>query len=519
MLDDNSKIQPVVELYNITKIFNKTNWAIKKISLTINRGDCLAIMGNNGSGKSVLGKLIGNQISQTSGTIDYFFEEDNIFRAIGYQGREQTWPGGFTVKDIYRLYSTIYNVRDQEWINKLMDTFEIQFIFHKTLSKLNIISLQLFAMFLAMLHKPELVIIDEFSATIGFETRFKIVNLLKEYTNDGGSVVVVYPDDFVLNSICNRIILLNNGEIEEDLKISEVINDFGSTFEFVKKSAERIKVNKYKKKIDPNLKSLINKYNSLYTDLNVKFQNLVINESDLKTKNLAVDIKNNLYYVNLSRELLIETFSVNLTSDSVKVAKINFIKTKKSLQKLLKKLNTYNSASATKFINLPIFLKSLINIDYFIENKIIHALEGDALLSLEESDDVDTSISDRKKLKSLKKKYIKEEMKIIKLERKKSKRRKQLEAMSIEKRDELKNQLINEQIKYENEINATSQEAVIDTLENDSKTLKENSSELENNKTQLLVDILQTKIEDNANKIKELEEIIEKENNVSEEIK
>jgi|GEM_PF-1024962 len=46
-------------------------------------------MGANGSGKTTLARLIGNVIKQTTGNVDYYFNNENIFASIGYQAREQ----------------------------------------------------------------------------------------------------------------------------------------------------------------------------------------------------------------------------------------------------------------------------------------------------------------------------------------------------------------------------------------------------------------------------------------------
>lgn len=324
------ELQPIVILDNVTKIYGKTNWIIKKVSLTINKGDCIALVGDNNAGKSILAKLIGNQISQTAGIIDYFFEEDNIFKAVGYQEREQSWPGGFKVKDILLLYLAIYEIQDKAWIDKLKDTFNVDEIINKPLNKLSIINLQLFAMFLVILHKPELLIIDEMSSSIGFETRTKIINLFKEYLSMGNSMLIVTPEDFSINALCTRIITMNAGEIQDDMLVNDVIKQYGSTFEYMRSTVDIIKTIKRKKKIDPTFEPLIRKYSGFYKNLmdhyNTNFKD-GFNSGDI---DFDILIKNTIYYINVSKEKMLETISSNIMASAVNETEKLLIKTQKN---------------------------------------------------------------------------------------------------------------------------------------------------------------------------------------------
>ncbi|AVP49025.1 ATP-binding cassette domain-containing protein [Williamsoniiplasma luminosum] len=412
---ENSNVLVVV--HNLTKIFSHTVWTIKKVSFEINRGEAIAFVGNNGTGKSVLGKLIGNVIQQTSGIIDYFFNESNIFKAIGYQSREQAWPVGFKVKDVIALYKTIYEVKDKTWIAKLIDTFGFEEIMEKKLSSLDILSLQLFAIFLVLLYKPELIVIDEFSSSIDFERKMKILNLLKEYRNNGGTIIIVQPEDFILNALCNRIITLNKGEMQDDSSLKNIVKEHGSTFEYIRKLAEEAKENKRRIATNHSFEILLKKFRTAFANLeNVYEKNCGLNEDD----HLLIQIKNTFYQIKISEDQLTQTFTQILLQKNVNQAIKNLKRTLKELREtiIFIKKHRRTEYKDPKFKKIELELEKMAN---FIENKILLILKNDELFKNEETEE-DISSAEKKQLKILKKRYIKEELKIIKLERKRAKK-------------------------------------------------------------------------------------------------
>ncbi|PPE05455.1 ATP-binding cassette domain-containing protein [Williamsoniiplasma lucivorax] len=407
--DDNT----LVVVHNLSKSFLHGVWSIKKVNFKVNRGEAIALVGNNGAGKTVLGKLIGNVIQQTSGIIDYFFKEPNIFKAIGYQSREQSWPIGFKVKDVIDLYKAIYDVQDKAWIAKLIDTFGFEQIMDKKLSKLNILSLQMFALFLAFLYKPELIVIDEFSSSVDFEHKMKILNLLKEYKNQGGTIIIIQPEDFILNALCNRIITLNKGEMQDDSSLRGIVKEHGSTFEYIRKLAEEAKENKRRVATNRSFQILLKKFRTAFKELEAVYKN---NFPDHEGDKINIQIKNTFYQLQLTEEQLAKTFSEILIQKNINQA---IKELKQALKELTQTIYTVkkhikNNPKEKKYKNIVLELEKMAT---FIEKKVLLIFENDELFSIEETEEEVSSL-EKKQLRILKKKYIKEEIKIIKLERK-----------------------------------------------------------------------------------------------------
>ncbi|PPE06492.1 ATP-binding cassette domain-containing protein [Mesoplasma corruscae] len=390
----------IVEVENISKVYDKHTWALKKINLKIGRGECISLLGSNGSGKTTLLRILANNLEKTTGTIKYNFKEENILKSIGFQKREQAWPVGFKVKDINQLWYNIYQVEDLEWISILKDVFGITEIENKQLSKLSIIKLQMYAIFLALINKPELLLIDDLSSGIDFKYEEKISRFLKDYISNGNTVVLNYPSNYFLENTTTRIIYINDGEVFDDKSISDVRGEFRTISDYTKSifREEIIKENRIKNKsklfinINSKLEEIISVIQGIIDDLSrEEHPNAKINNTINNSYAAVLDLKTNIDNLSIS---YIDSAGIKIISTKIKT-------TIKTFNKVYL-VSPYQKYEKT-FRNIEKYLQKELKRTFNNEMVIV---KGDTLSST-------ISESEKKQLAKLKEKYIKEEQKTI----------------------------------------------------------------------------------------------------------
>ncbi|MBR6626779.1 MAG: ATP-binding cassette domain-containing protein [Lachnospiraceae bacterium] len=218
-----------LKIENLTKTYGDFT-ALNSISLEAENGKILGILGRNGAGKTTTIKSIMGIIEPDSGTIT--FDGKDIRKAdvsIGYLPEERGLYVNAVVKD-QLLYFAMLNGMDKkkamDEIKRLLEVFKIPGYLNKkvkTLSKGNKQKIQLIS---AILHKPQIVILDEpFSGLdpVNIEL-FKntVLNLRKE----GATILFSSHRMEDVEEMCDRIVMLNKGNVVENNTVKGLIDKY-----------------------------------------------------------------------------------------------------------------------------------------------------------------------------------------------------------------------------------------------------------------------------------------------------
>lgn len=218
-----------LKIENLTKTYGDFK-ALNNVSLEAENGRILGILGRNGAGKTTTIKSIMGIIEPDSGTIT--FDGVDIRKAkitIGYLPEERGLYVNSVVKD-QLLYFAMLNGMDKkkalEEIKRLLEDFKIPTYLNKkvkTLSKGNKQKIQLIS---AILHKPQIVILDEpFSGLdpVNIEL-FKntVLNLKKK----GTTILFSSHRMEDVEEMCDRIVMLNKGNVVENNTVKGLIDKY-----------------------------------------------------------------------------------------------------------------------------------------------------------------------------------------------------------------------------------------------------------------------------------------------------
>lgn len=218
-----------LKIENLTKTYGDFK-ALNHVSLEAENGKILGILGRNGAGKTTTIKSIMGIIEPEEGSIT--FDGIDIRKAkvsIGYLPEERGLYVNAVVKD-QLLYFAMLNGMDKKAafteIKKLLEEFKIPGYLNKkvkTLSKGNKQKIQLIS---AILHKPQMVILDEpFSGLdpVNIELFKSTVLDLKK---SGATILFSSHRMEDVEEMCDRIVMLNKGNVVENNTVQGLINKY-----------------------------------------------------------------------------------------------------------------------------------------------------------------------------------------------------------------------------------------------------------------------------------------------------
>lgn len=210
----------ILEVEGLTRKFKtKTGELIanNNISFKIPRGRNLAILGHNGAGKTVLVETIVGVTTIQEGSIKYNFNYIKSFHEkIGIQFQDSSYPFGIKVKDIILFFIKAYkiNISDDE-LEELLRKFGINLFFNKNASSLSGGQQQRINLLLAVLHKPEIIFLDELSTGLDIKIRNEIKEFIKDYAKKNNMTIIIVSHDMgEVEYLADDIMVLKDGKVQ-----------------------------------------------------------------------------------------------------------------------------------------------------------------------------------------------------------------------------------------------------------------------------------------------------------------
>ena len=199
--------------------------ALKGISFSLKKGEIIGLLGPNGAGKSTLMKILTGFYTEWQGEASFFekdFKNDiiNIKKQIGYLSENNPLYPEMYVKEYFHYVSNLYRLKDPP-IERLMEQtglIEYQIKKIQTLSKGYKQRVGLVA---ALLHDPQLIVLDEPTTGLDPNQLLEIRKLIREL---GENKMVLLSTHILqeVDAICDRVLIINKGEIIYDDKLKNI---------------------------------------------------------------------------------------------------------------------------------------------------------------------------------------------------------------------------------------------------------------------------------------------------------
>lgn len=210
----------MIKIENLVKHYGKFK-ALDHLDLQVEKGDILGLLGPNGSGKSTTINCVLSLLSYDSGSIKIFGEEMgpekyNIKQKIGVVPQEIALLEELNVTDNIQYFCGLYiqekAKREQyvEEVIQLVGLEEFRKFYPKQLSgglkrRLNIAC--------GIVHKPELIFLDEPTVAVDPQSRNKILDSIKELNRQGATIVYTTHYMEEVEILCNNIVIIDQGKV------------------------------------------------------------------------------------------------------------------------------------------------------------------------------------------------------------------------------------------------------------------------------------------------------------------
>ncbi|MBN2221784.1 MAG: ABC transporter ATP-binding protein [Vallitaleaceae bacterium] len=206
----------IIEISGVTKYFGKVK-VLDSISLAFEKGKIHGIMGSNGAGKSTLIKLITNSLAVDSGSIKVFHhnvskEFHKIKGRIGLVPQEVVLIEELSAFENVKFFASLYKLKGNQLKEQVKEALCVTNLWeerHKKVSQYSGGMKRRLNIACAIMHKPELLIMDEPTVGIDSESKEMIFTAMQELNNKGTTILFISHIEHELQEICHHIVDLD----------------------------------------------------------------------------------------------------------------------------------------------------------------------------------------------------------------------------------------------------------------------------------------------------------------------
>lgn len=285
-----------IRVENLTKIYD-TQKAVDNISFEAHKGEVVGFLGPNGAGKTTTLRIIACYMLPTSGNVyvndyDIYTEPLKVKETLGYLPENNPLYDDMYIKEYLLFISKLHKIRRKRSarINELIELTGLLPEKHKKIGALSKGFRQRVGLAQALIHDPAVLLLDEPTSGLDPNQIVEIRNLIKEI---GREKTIVLSSHIMqeVQLMCNRVIIINKGQIVADDETSKLIS----------KSTDNVYISvEFKKPIDKKKMLEVEGIEEIKKDKNAWM--VKANTGDVREKIFEFAVKNNNVIIEMSKE-------------------------------------------------------------------------------------------------------------------------------------------------------------------------------------------------------------------------
>ena len=286
-----------IEVQNISKSYGAQK-ALDQVSFSVKKGEIVGFLGPNGAGKSTLMKILTTFIAADEGTAsvngnDVIENPKSVQQSVGYLPEHNPLYLDLYVREYLAFNADVYKISKSR-IEEVIKLTGLTPESHKKIGQLSKGFRQRVGLATALLHNPEVLILDEPTTGLDPNQLVEIRNVIKNVGKDKTVFLSTHIMQEV-EAICDRVIIIDKGKIVTDKKLTKLVSDEAEQLievEFDKPISESLLASL------PNLKSVKNTQNNIWEltfTTNDDMRSIVFDfakDNELKTLQISSRSKN-----------------------------------------------------------------------------------------------------------------------------------------------------------------------------------------------------------------------------------
>ena len=213
--------------------------AVDDVSFSIEPGEMVAFLGPNGAGKTTTLKMLSGLIYPTSGTAQVLgflpWDRSDAFRrrfALIMGQKNQLW-WDLPAADSFQLHREIYSLPKADFertLGELTELFLVKELTRQPVRELSLGERMKMELIAALLHQPQLLLLDEPTIGLDVVAQFTIQKCLREY-NQARGVTMLLTSHYMrdVEALCSRVLVITHGKVVYDGPLTRITEQFGQT--------------------------------------------------------------------------------------------------------------------------------------------------------------------------------------------------------------------------------------------------------------------------------------------------
>ena len=223
----------ILDIKNITKSYGDIT-ALSNFSLSLKKGEVLGLLGPNGAGKTTLISILSGTVKDFSGTVT--FKEKNLFsdrtlkNQMGIVPQDMAFYEDLNALDNLMFWGGLYDISRSVLKQRAMEMLELVGLGSRAKDPIKKYSggmKRRLNTAIGMIHKPELLLLDEPTVGIDVQAKVNILEIIKKVGEQGTSVIFTTHQLAEVEEICSRIAIMDKGTILAQGTMEELIKIVG----------------------------------------------------------------------------------------------------------------------------------------------------------------------------------------------------------------------------------------------------------------------------------------------------
>src|SRR5687767_5002095 len=203
--------------------------AVKSLNLAVYAGETFGFLGPNGAGKTTTMNVLLGFVNATSGNAFLFGQnvrEPIVRQRIGYLPELTYYYKFLSAEELLRFYARIFNIPKNEREKRIDQVLKLVELDHARTRQIKTYSKgmqQRTGLAQALINNPDLLILDEPTSGLDPIGRMKVREIIQRLKNEGKTVFFSSHELGEVETICDRVAILNDGEIKVEGRVDDLV--------------------------------------------------------------------------------------------------------------------------------------------------------------------------------------------------------------------------------------------------------------------------------------------------------